>query len=299
MKAFLPTGMPFYYKLNDQNKFDFEFAGNESGWSKNALDWLSFMAWDERFKKNETEKYVLQCAVTGEVELKIDGHDYRVDGFVKTPEKTYILEFLGCFYHSCPLCKVTPKTDTTLTDRAKLNSLAKIGEVIVMRECQWREQRRHVSWKSPFSEFFMARDIAPGQIITAVELGSFFGILEIDITTPEHVRSRFRQINFGTIFNRLAVNKSMLTEDMINALPSKKFPLPPQLTLVFEAEKYWITSVTLQFYLKLGMIVTKVHSCVEFQRARPLDKFITKSMAHFFSHIIINLSNGKANGSNS
>ena len=287
MKMFLPTGMPFYYKLNNNAKFDFEFAGDESGWSKNALDWLSFMAWDVRFKRNATEKYTLQCAVTGEKQIKVDGRYYRVDGYVETASKIYILEFFGCFFHSCPLCKVTPKEDTTVKDQEKIKSLSKIGEVIVMRECQWRQLRRNCSWESPFSKFFMSKNIAPGEIISAVERGDFFGLLEIDLTTPEHVRSRFRQINFGTIFNRLAVTEPMLSEKMKNALPIKKFPLAPQLTLVFEAEKYLVTSETLKFYIELGLIVTKVHSCIEFQRARPLDKFITKGMRNFYLLIFI------------
>ena len=56
-----------------------------------------------------------------------------------------------------------------------------------------------------------------------------------------------------------------------------KFPLPKQLTMVFEAENYLITSETLRHSLEIGMIVSKIHYAIEYQRAQPLKKFIELS----------------------
>ena len=130
MKNFLPTGMPFFYRMNEKGSLDFEFAGNPSGWSKESLNWLSYMAWDPRFKKSDNEQYLMQSAVTGEYELEYEGKTYRVDGMVKTPNKTYFLEFFGCYFHRCSSCKVKSSVDTTESDQKNLkfyNNLAKLS----------------------------------------------------------------------------------------------------------------------------------------------------------------------------
>ena len=88
--------MPFYYRKNDNGAFDFEIAGSKKGWSIAALCWLSYMAYDARFRKSEKEYYPLHCCVTGEREVHIENHRFKVDGLVETPNKTYYLEFLGC-----------------------------------------------------------------------------------------------------------------------------------------------------------------------------------------------------------
>ena len=85
--------MPFFYRMNEKGSLDFEFAGNPSGWSKESLNWLSYMAWDSRFKKSDHEQYLMQSAVTGEYELEYKGKTYRVDGMVRTPHKTYFLTY--------------------------------------------------------------------------------------------------------------------------------------------------------------------------------------------------------------
>ena len=90
--------MPFYYRQNDDGSFKFEIAGSKKGWSIKALKWLNFMSYDERFRKNATEQYPMFCCITGEKEVKINGHHYKVDGYVETSDRIYFLEFFGCRY---------------------------------------------------------------------------------------------------------------------------------------------------------------------------------------------------------
>ena len=280
MKNYLPTGMPFYYRMNNKGLLDFEFAGNPHGWSKECLDWLSYMAWDPRFKKSDQEQYLMQSAVTGEYELEYEGQTYRVDGAVQTPNKIYFLEFFGCFFHRCPYCQVKSSVDTTKSDQNKLEILQKFGKVIMIRGCQWKKIKTKWSGKSPYSNFFNQKNIAMEAILSSVKSNDWFGLLEVDIDTPESAREKFREINFGTIFDKISVSENMVPESMLDALShfGRKFPLSPQLTLVFEAKEYLLTSETLKLYLELGLQVTKIHSCIEYQRSKPLDDFINTSL---------------------
>ena len=285
MRQPLPTGMPFYYRLNSNNNFDFELAGNQANWSTDALKWLSFMSHDKRFKAKDGSKYFLHTAISGEYEIEIEGHNYKVDGMVETPNQKYFLEYFGCYFHRCNFCSIKSKEDTTERDNLKLNLLQKHGFVIMIRECQWRRLEKQVKFSIPFSKFFLQKNIQSEAILTAVYHDEWFGLLECDLTTPENVREKFRAINFGTIFERIRVSENMVNEEIRSALSShgKKFPLPPQLSLVFEAEKYLVTSETLRLYLSIGMIVTKLHSCIEYQKSRPLEPFIAKSNFFVYS----------------
>ena len=72
----------------------------------------------------------------------------------------------------------------------------------------------------------------------------------------------------------------MLSDTILSNLDESniKFPLPKQLTMVFEAKNYLITSETLQFSLQIGLVVSEVHWALEYQRSKPLFNFIELSV---------------------
>ena len=119
-------------------------------------------------------------------------------------------------------------------------------------------------------------------ILEAVKNGNFFGILDVDIFTPKHVQEQFDQINFATIFDKITPGREMLSQNMqtICEKYGRKFPLNPQLTLVYESRNYLITSEMLRYYLQIGLVVKNIHDCVEYQRSKPLRKFIDLSKYH-------------------
>jgi len=96
MKQDLPTGIPFYMEKQDNGKFEFKIACSQAGWSHDALDWINFMSYDNKFMKPDGGFYEMISVVTGEHQLIHEGSVYSVDGVVRTPDKTYFLEFFGC-----------------------------------------------------------------------------------------------------------------------------------------------------------------------------------------------------------
>ena len=95
MQQFLPTGLPLYLSKLPDGKFKFEIAGERSGWSLTALDWLNYMAFNPRFQ-NGTTFFKMKTAITGEQTVRIGDNVYTVDGMVETSDQTYFLEFFGC-----------------------------------------------------------------------------------------------------------------------------------------------------------------------------------------------------------
>ena len=169
--------------------------------------------------------------------------------------------------------------DTSENDNRKLTDLATLGTVIMMRECKWRKADVRLTF-SPFSDFYYKAGIVTEEmILAAVARGTLFGIIEIDIFTPTEVKRRLQEINFPVIFCRVETSKDMLSEAMQTLCESyrMKFPRPPQLSLRYSAKNHMTTTETLRFYLELGLRVTKVHRIIEYQRSRPLEKFVKLS----------------------
>ena len=134
-----------------------------------------------------------------------------------------------------------------------------------MRECVWTEKRQlglatnpTAFKRSPYSAFFYDENITKSKILSGVFDGSFFGLLEVDISSPEEVKQRFKTINFPPIFDRVVVERAHLSQNMASKCDDAniKFPLRPQLSLAYSAKKYLITSETLKFYLEIGLEVT-------------------------------------------
>ena len=85
--------------------------------------------------------------------------------------------------------------------------------------------------RSPFSDFFLHENIKMHEILTSIMNKRWFGLCCIDIVTPESVKSRYKKLNFGTIFEKLEVTEDMLSDvQKAQCLNSgMKFPLHPQL----------------------------------------------------------------------
>ena len=237
------------------------------------------MSFDSRFLKPDGSFYNMVSGVTGEATVWSNGRKIIVDGMVKTPQATFYLEYLGCRYHTCHLCNTPCVKDSVQMDKEKLQALENIGHLITIRGCQWKRLRSRVKKRSPYSMFFYSSRISSTMILDSVRNGQFFGLLEVDIKTPPKIKMEFERINFATIFNKISPTKEMIGEKMLEVMKhyGSKFPIKPQLTLVYNAEHYLLTSEMLRYYLDLGMEVVNIHYCIEYQRSQPLRKFIELS----------------------
>lgn len=183
-------------------------------------------------------------------------------------------------FHYCVICKNLCIKNNRFEDDEKLRQLSTLGTVILMRSCQWKNAKKGIEKKSPYSNFYYTKIITHQMILDSVMSGQFFGLLEVDIFTPEAVKREFEKINFATIFDKITPNREMLSDSMADRCEKYgvKFPLNRQLTLVYASRNYLITSEMLQYYLCFGMQVQKIHYCIQYQRSKPLKKFIDLSM---------------------
>ena len=72
-----------------------------------SVEWIDFMRNDDRLIDADGTRQTIQSGWTGN-EKKVG--QYLVDGYCVVGDKTYVLEFDGCFFHQCEDCGFV-KTD--------------------------------------------------------------------------------------------------------------------------------------------------------------------------------------------
>ena len=130
-----------------------------------------------------------------------------------------VIEFLGCYYHSCPICygperQVSDKLRKTLNRRAK-RTAAKIANlealgwtVRVMWECDWKRKRQEIlkehreqlatagveNAQSSVPTWWCKKKHYTTQLVNTIASDpkkyNFFGLVQCTVRTPPEVRKK-------------------------------------------------------------------------------------------------------------
>ena len=93
----MPVGIPFYMESRPDGFFSHEIATDRKDFSKVSLDCLHYMLYNTKeFRRPDGEVYHMQTVITGEHVVTVGSKKYRVDGYIKTPDQDYFIEFYGC-----------------------------------------------------------------------------------------------------------------------------------------------------------------------------------------------------------
>ena len=144
-------------------------------------------------------------------------------------------------------------------------------------ECEWKEERvRYENLKTKKFPLIMKAKTTDEEILKSILNGRLFGYLVVDIETPEHLIESME--NFPPIIRRLEVTKEYLSEYMADRY-AKKNPDGPELkreTVVqcFSAENHLLMTPLIQFYLRIGLKITKIHRVIQYQPYKSLSPFV-------------------------
>ena len=225
---------------------------------------MNFRLYDE-----QTEEYV----------------NLRPDGYVKVNGEHYFFEYDGCYFHHCPYddCIIT---DYRLSDRKDDTQRNRVyeqhGTFIQIQACRWHQLSRLVTFKNFTSCFYRSPKLIPEEDIwDKIKSKEFFGIIKCNVRSPPEVQKLWGSINFPPIFNHLKIDEKMIGPSMLEELKKKKvkLPLEKQLTLVFNAEQYMMTTELAAFYLEIGCELSNLTWAIEYQKDRPLKPFVDKVTA--------------------
>lgn len=136
------------------------------GFSQICIKWLTFIS--NYFELD------IQCAVNKEKVIKLNNHNYRVDGYYenKKKEKYIIFEFHGCFWHGCQKCfekskinNVNHKTMETLYEKTKQKEKDirdNNFELITIWECEFvpllKDEKKLKTYLENLSAYFFSKN---------------------------------------------------------------------------------------------------------------------------------------------
>ncbi|XP_053391895.1 uncharacterized protein LOC128554634 [Mercenaria mercenaria] len=230
---------------------------------------------------------------------------YPVDGYSppqRPDDKPIVYQFHGCYFHS-HLCEVTrgvkdkewwknreDNYQRTLDISAYLR--ARGNEVIEMWECEFRQYCRanpdiytFIDRERP--SFFQSHKgkTDENQILEAVVKGELFGMVEVDIEVSEQWPWYFKDPRMtpyqyfqemSPLFCTTDIPFDAIGDHMQAHIREYQLSEQPRRLLVggMKAKQLLIATPLLQWYIRHGMVVTKVYQVVEYQQQRCFQAFV-------------------------
>ena len=229
---------------------------------------------------------------------------YPVDGFVPATDrkdKAIVFQFQGCFWHG-HVCEVTRgiRDKKWLANRAQkykktLDTTAYLKRdhhVVEIWECEFRQYCRQHPQIYDFIDarrpgFFREHKgkITENTVLEGVVNGGLFGMVEVDIRVPEQWSSQFRHptlspYDYFREMSPLFCSTDIAFDDIGAHMQAhiREYQLSDQsrrlLVGGMKARQILLATPLLQWYLKHGLVVTKIYQVVEFQQQRCFREFV-------------------------
>ena len=269
-----PTGT--FVRRRKANNFRAEkFCSNSS----KAIEWIEW--------ESHVQGAYFMHAMNGN-EKTLGGLQLPVDGYCKFSDgKEKVLQFFGCYFHS-HCCKAVPHgrykdhlkdLENQKKTYANLSYLQGLGyNVQYIWECEFdRLKNENEELKTFCSGLNIDVDtrniLSEDQIIEEVKSGNFFGMVECDIYTPQHLKPAFEE--FQPIPKHAYLSRLDIGKHMQNFAEKNNLLKRPTKTLLcsYFAQKILLATPLLQWYLKKGLIVSKIYQTVQFKPIACFTKF--------------------------
>ena len=258
----MPTGS--FTRRREETNFKKESS------TKMATEWLEWKAEEMgvriRHQMNDTEKRI------GERRLPVDGFH--------GPSQT-VFQFHGCWWHghNCYLTKEKEINEKRKKPMAELREETTANSkyirdqgynLVEMWECQWRRMKKTYS----AVQYFMNRKfhrpldhlqtLDENQIIKAIRDESLFGVVECDITVPDHLKPKFSEM--CPIFKNTQISKEDIGEYMQTFAEEQHIMPQPRRSLIgsYFGEKILLATPLIKWYLEHGLEVTRIYQVVEY-----------------------------------
>ncbi len=219
---------------------------------------------------------------------------YFLDGYCQSNHTAY--EYFGCYAHGHDpaVCPITAKIKNDswqarqpqLLKRTELRSafIRDRGFQLVEKwECgydKWEqlaaslEDVSHTDYLPPCCKCWQGWEMRPAHIREAVESQEFFGMVECDIEVPEFWPSGYERemspreyfSEMSLIFSNTKVKMEDMSPSMREHVLEEGLSEKPRRLLVggMKAEKIFLATPLLRWYIEHGLVVTKVYKAVEY-----------------------------------
>ena len=294
MRMDMPVGPGIFYEKTGQF-FTWEplMDPRKKKYSFEAIEWLNKMEFDLRnpdgsrnvikhaMNSGEREfKKTYHCPITGKNKLKV----YKPDGYALINGTEHFFEYDGCYDHICVYnCSVSRKSrrNKTRDDDTRNEFYRERGVLHTMTSCQWKKQRSSLRFPIHTSVFFNQKRITEQKILNKLKSGKFFGLVKLDLKSPQNVIDKFLKLNFPPIFRHLNIDPEMIHEEYKKKMTnqSRKFDNLSVLSQTFHADQILLTTEMALFYHQLGLELSNLTMAIEFEKDRPFADFVNQITA--------------------
>ena len=274
----LPVGPGYFYEKKTSGKFQWSsMKTKDVNWSLIAIEWLNYRNSMTPFKTQQKMHHISHALNHGEKKINMGGVISYPDGYCELDGVKYYFYYHGCRFHYHKDCSVSESANIFNEQREKddkiRNWCTKNGVYIEIFDCEWRILRKTVQFKNLSSCFFNHPTlIGEDEILKKVESGDFFGCLEIDIESPPETVEHFKKLNWPPIYTKIDVDETMVQPKLLKNI--RNYKTTKQLTQVFNAKNYLLTTDMYLFYKSKGMKFRNLTFAVEYQKAKPLKNFV-------------------------
>ena len=219
-------------------------------------------------------KKLIRCAIThGEKKIGI----FYLDGYAEVNGKRIGIDYHGCRFHHCPHdCSTVrdPGAESLDYQINRANHIQKELDIyIVQYGCKFLEMKYKPVGN--IYKFQYKKHIQEKEIIDSIKDESLFGMVCVDIMSPDSVIKKFENLGLPLIFQNLNLTLEHLSPTMKQLAEINKVKFPQrQLCVTFSAENILLDTKLLQYYLSLGMVITKVYYAMEYIPSKPFARFV-------------------------
>lgn len=212
---------------------------------------------------------------------------FLCDGYC--PETNTIFEFLGCYYHphsSCPLIrkenyKIGKFSKEMLENRTELRFryLKMLGyNIVFKRECEFKQEMREnyrlldfVNQSQP--PLWRIKTMNENQILDFIENNSLFGMIRCDISTPDHLKSKYSE--FPPIFINEYISRDMIGPTMLEIVKKVGYLKSPKRMLIssFHCEQKLFITPLIKFYLEIGLKIRNITLVIQYTPKKCFEAF--------------------------
>lgn len=273
----LPGGAGIYFKKNG-DKFEIISLLRPSNWSFKAVHWLEYI------NATQFKDHVIRHAMNGgEKSFKLDGVNFKADGFCEIDGVKHWFFFHGCYYHYCDCQKSvdSPERLKKIQDDERLRQIcSKYGKYYEIFECKFDAMKVKMESNRVscfFNKMLTKTTVNEEQIFAKIKSGEFYGFVSCDIRSPDSVVQRWNKLWGGPIFAHVTPTEEMINPEIVAELKRRKVKIAEnQLTLVYNHDSYIMTTELFLFYEKIGMKMSNLQWAVEFTKDTPCRQFVEK-----------------------
>ena len=162
-------------------------------------------------------------------------------------------------------------------DAEKLERLEKVGEVVLMKECEWNEKLPKIQNTPTRFPRILHDNESTTTLLDGIRSGELYGFLHCSIDGPEDVLEEMAEQNFPPIFNKRKLTKENMSRYMRERFEEEGRKIDDEVLIqTYRASNILIHTCLVEFYLSIGLQITNIKFFHQYLGEKGIAPFMEK-----------------------